>query len=320
MIQYDCFNGDADGICALTQIRLSDPKESVLVTGIKRDIKLLDRVQSQAGDSILVLDISLDKNRSGLERVLSSGAEVFYCDHHFAGEIPTHPLLTTHISTAADVCTSLLINRKLKGQYLDWAVVGTFGDNLKQSARRLAEPLSLTESQLIQLENLGIYLNYNGYGASLDDLYFNPAELFQKTVQYKSAFEFIESDGSTFRILEEGYLSDMNNASKSIPTHESDEAAVYMLPNQPWARRVSGVFGNELANQHPGRAHAVITEKQNGRFVVSVRAPLERKSGADEVCRQFETGGGRAAAAGINDLDADELDRFIGVLAEFYSS
>jgi len=44
---------------------------------------------------------------------------------------------------------------------------------------------------------------------------------------------------------------------------------------------------------------------------VSVRAPLTRKKGADEICRQFATGGGRAAAAGINDLPRGDIDRFI---------
>ncbi|MGK0375354.1 MAG: hypothetical protein ACJA2E_001832 [Arenicella sp.] len=82
---------------------------------------------------------------------------------------------------------------------------------------------------------------------------------------------------------------------------------------------MSGVYGNDLANQMPARAHAVITLKEQGDYLVSVRAPLENKQGADEICRQFETGGGRAAAAGINSLAADDVDRFIKVFSEFYA-
>lgn len=41
---WDVFNGDADGICALLQLRLAKPQNSQLVTGIKRDFELLDRV------------------------------------------------------------------------------------------------------------------------------------------------------------------------------------------------------------------------------------------------------------------------------------
>jgi len=42
-----------------------------------------------------------------------------------------------------------------------------------------------------------------------------------------------------------------------------------------------------------------------------VRAPLSNRTGADKVCLQFETGGGRAAAAGINALAERDVDRFI---------
>lgn len=319
MPQFDCFNGDADGICALTQLRLSEPADATLITGVKRDIKLLDRVNPSKGDKVVVLDVSLDKNRSALARVIESGAEVFYCDHHFAGDIPEHPSLETLINTSADVCTSLLINKRLNGRYLDWAIAGTFGDNLKRSAQLLAKPLGLLDAELSQLENLGVYLNYNGYGSQLDDLYFEPADLFRKTVQHESAFDFIRQDKTTFGILEQGYHDDMGNARNSIPTFQNDHVAVFQLPNQAWSRRVSGVFGNDLANQSPKRAHAVITERTDGGFVVSVRAPLDRKTGADEVCRQFETGGGRAAAAGINELSSVDVDRFVAVFSDFYS-
>ena len=44
MTHFDVFNGDADGLCALHQLRLAAPVDSVLVTGAKRDIALLQRV------------------------------------------------------------------------------------------------------------------------------------------------------------------------------------------------------------------------------------------------------------------------------------
>jgi len=320
MTYYDCFNGDADGICALTQLRLANPVESTLITGVKRDITLLSRVQANAGDQVTVLDVSLDKNKSDLERILSLGASVFYCDHHFAGELPESSKLETLINTTSDVCTSLLINQKLGGLFLDWAVAGTFGDNLKRSAQVLAKPLNLSQPRLEQLENLGVYLNYNGYGSDLDDLYFHPAELYKKTVQHQSAFAFIQDDVDTFTTLEEGYHGDMANAVNAKPIFDNESLAVFQLPNRAWARRVSGVFGNDLANQHPSRAHAVLTERAQGGFVVSVRAPLERKTGADEICRQFETGGGRAAAAGINALPEEELPKFIDTINQYYSA
>ena len=66
MAFFDVFNGDADGICALQQLRLAEPCEATLVTGVKRDIALLGRVRAGPGDEVTVLDISLDKNRDAL--------------------------------------------------------------------------------------------------------------------------------------------------------------------------------------------------------------------------------------------------------------
>ena len=66
MAQIDVFNGDADGICALLQLRLADPAEATLVTGVKRDIQLLDKVKATRNDHVTVLDISMKKNLSRL--------------------------------------------------------------------------------------------------------------------------------------------------------------------------------------------------------------------------------------------------------------
>ena len=93
---------------------------------------------------------------------------------------------------------------------------------------------------------------------------------------------------------------------------------MYQLPSAAWARRVSGVFSNDLVRAFPARAHAVLTERDDGAFLVSLRAPFERRTGAEAVCSQFETGGGREAAAGINRLPAEALDQLIGALAAEY--
>lgn len=318
MAHIDVFNGDADGICALLQLRLAAPVDSELVTGVKRDISLLNRVAAGAGDRLTVLDVSLDKNRQPLLANIAAGAEVFYCDHHFAGDIPVADNFTARINTASDVCTSLLINGFLEGQFAEWAVVGAFGDNLRDSARRLAAGLDLDDELIGQYEKLGIYLNYNGYGADTDDLHFHPAKLYRLLSAYQSPRKFFSEAPQVFAQLQTGYDSDMQSASDAQALYVSDIAAVYLLPNEAWARRVSGVYSNDLANDNPDRAHAVLTVKANGNYLVSIRAPLNNKRGADEFCRQFATGGGRAAAAGINDLPQSDLNSFGERFAEFY--
>jgi oligoribonuclease NrnB/cAMP/cGMP phosphodiesterase (DHH superfamily) len=81
----DIFNGDADGICALVQLRNAAPLESTLITGVKRDIALVAKADPSAGDQLTVLDVSFQENREGVRTALDRGAQVFYVDHHFAG-------------------------------------------------------------------------------------------------------------------------------------------------------------------------------------------------------------------------------------------
>jgi len=262
--------------------------------------------------------VSLDKNRAALEALLAAGCELFYCDHHFAGEIPQHGGLDAAINTAPDVCTSLLVNGRLRGAHAAWAVTGAFGDNLDDSARAAARAAGLDEPTVDLCRRLGTCINYNGYGAHLDDLHFHPGELYQLLRAYPDPVAFAREGASTFERLETGYHDDMQRAEALSAEWENDAAALFVLPDAPWSRRVSGVYGNALANAHPARAHAVLTTKSDG-FLVSVRAPLADKRDADTLCRQFDTGGGRAAAAGINHLPERDLPRFIETLAAIYA-
>lgn len=106
------------------------------------------------------------------------------------------------------------------------------------------------------------------------------------------------------------------------PVKANATGAVIMLPDEKWARRVSGVYSNDLASANPSRAHAVISPNPSGGFLVSVRAPLDRVKTAPpahELVRKFPTGGGRAAAAGINNLPESMLDAFIEAFMSHYA-
>lgn len=321
-MHYDVFNGDADGIIALLQLRLSEPKESVLITGVKRDIKLLSQVVAQKDiSSVTVLDVSMEKNQGALRLLLNEKVDVFYCDHHRTGEVPDSAHIETLIDTAPECCTSLLINQKLNGEHVAWAVAAAFGDNLKAVATKLAIESGFDESQIAFLEELGTLVNYNGYGASLSDLHFTPVELYQTLSQYPNPFDLLSDEESVFYRLRAAYQSDYQQVSSLDPAYESNSARVFELPSETWARRISGVFGNEIVNQDPNRAQAVLTKNLDGEsYTVSLRAPLSNRTGADEVCSSFETGGGRKAAAGINVLPVADKQRFIQVLTDYYSN
>lgn len=318
MAYIDVFNGDADGICSLVQLRLAEPHDSELVTGIKRDINLLVRVKGSTGDTLTVLDISMQKNRSDLLRVLNSGAQVFYADHHIPGEIIEHPALEAHIEMSPSICTALIVDKLLRGRFHLWAIIAAFGDNLTQVAYKLAKDQGLGDDETTALMEMGTYLNYNGYGASLDDLFFHPAELYQACVKHRTPFDFIKQNQKVFDTLRDGYRQDIETARTQKPFHETESVATYRLPSEKWARRVSGVFSNQLCNEYPDRAHAILTEKEDGDYLVSIRAPLSQLQGADEIAGSFKTGGGRKGAAGINTLKEGEIPLLIDLMEQRY--
>ena len=310
MKYFDAFNGDADGICALHQYRLANPVESELVTGVKRDIKLVGKCNAQSGDVITVFDISFDKNRDALVEHLDNGVEVHYFDHHFAGEIPDNANLSVHIDTSPEICTAIIVNDYLEGKFARWAVVGAFGDSFDALATKVANSINMSDDHIEKAKKLGRLINYNGYGSSLEDLHFAPAELYKAISAFEDPIDFVESSDIYTR-LAEGYDEDNKNVDSLKPKHVTDKVALYILPNEKWARRISGDFANALSKQNPDRAHALLTDLGDDNYLVSIRAPAATKTGADELCRQFETGGGRKAAAGINRLPFSDYDLFV---------
>jgi len=323
MTRSYALNGDADGLCALQQLRLAEaangvaPGDEVIVTGVKRDIALLDRVHGAAGDHCTVLDVSLDVNRAALLALLDAGVSVRYFDHHFAGEVPAHEKLEAHLDPSPTVCTSLLVDRFLGGRFRSWAVVGTFGDSLVEEGRVLARAASLGQAATARLQELGIAINYNAYGETIADLHVPPAELAQEMLRYPDPLDMAGSS-PTFRRLHEGYQRDMELGRQLGATRQVDGAMVFMLPDRAWARRASGTLANDLAKANAGSAVAIVSLKSEGGYLVSIRVPPESPLAAESFCRRFPTGGGRRTAAGINRLPGDQLAAFVAAFEQAY--
>ncbi|MDW7773050.1 MAG: DHH family phosphoesterase [Desulfobulbaceae bacterium] len=319
MLHIDVFNGDADGICALHQLRLDKPEpDARIITGVKRDIRLLSQIQDVAGAAVTALDISLDRNRNELEKLLGQGNRIFYVDHHFCGKIPDSKELEAHIDLSPATCTALIVDSLLQGKYRAWAIAGAFGDNLDEVARDAAKKIGIDGNFLEQLREIGVLLNYNGYGAILDDLFYHPADLYGQVRRYEDPFEF-HARSPAMEILRDGYSHDIELAARFEPLRESEHGRIFQFPAKAWARRVAGVYSNILAREKPDMAHTLIIKNNDGTFRISVRAPLNSRTGADELCRAFPTGGGRAAAAGINSLPQDRLEQFHTAFFEQFS-
>ena len=296
-------------------MRLADPRpEAELVTGRKRDINLLRSINPKQGDHLTVLDISMRSNLDDLNRILRTGAHVFYADHHNADGQPEHENLHACIDTRPEICTALIVDRCLEGAYRPWAVTAAFGDNFPKIAKAKAAGLDLP---LGKLARLGMLVNYNGYGADLTDLHFHPADLYKTLLPYDTPMEFLDDNRNVYDKLNSGYENDLSSAQRAKVLNESPKGLIVELPDAARSRRISGVYGNQLAQDNPNRAHAILT-RTGSTYLVSVRAPLYNRIGADKLCLQFETGGGRAAAAGINALTESDVDRFIKAFTQAF--
>ena len=252
--------------------------EGERVTGVKRDIELLERVDAKSGDEVIVMDISLARNHERAKHLADSGASITWFDHHLQGE--PIPGITSHIDTSANVCTALLVSRVL-GSGEDWAMTALHGDGLGVHSTR------------DDLAELGELLNYNGYGFSLDDLHFHPDELMLACLEAGSPEVFMQSE--TYRRLQSGFAEDIANC-KDIETVDE----IHMLPDEPWARRVVGVYAHRL-NQKGGGPHVIAIERGDT-LQISVRG----SNGIGELCAMFG-GGGRETAGGIDALPKGEI-------------
>lgn len=306
-MKYIVFNGDADGICAAVQELLVFPVEAKLISGVKRDIQLLRHAVDVKSAEIQVYDISLLKNRSELDQCLLNGCSVTWFDHHQAGELPKSDLLKVTIDMAPEVCTAILVDRALGGKQRDWAIAGAYGDNLQVSAEKLGEGYS--QEKLKILKDLGECLNYNGYGESLEDLAADPVDVLKEILSVKDAFEFHQSS-ELFAKIKEQKSEDEQVLKTTEVLYESSAGSCVLLPDHPASIRMSGIFSNDLVYANPDKAHAIFTKLSDGQYRISIRAPLTKPEKADELASMFPGGGGRAKAAGVNELPAEKLKNF----------
>ena len=299
-MRWYAYNGDADGICSMVQWGLVHGIEGKRITGVKRDIELLDRVQAVQGDEVIVMDISLARNHDRATALIESEIPVTWFDHHLAGEEIIG--LNSFIDTSKDVCTAYIVNRHLApslqhgllpASLYDWAVTALYGDGLGQS------PFTDEEVNL-ELSELGELLNYNGYGATLDDLHFHPDELMQLCLAAKTPQDFVQTEA--FQRLRDGFNSDMSNTEEIELVN-----GIHMLPNEAWARRVVGVFAHRLNSESAG-PHVIAIDKGE-----TLQISIRGSEGIGELCAKFG-GGGRATAGGIDALPKGEIPDLMNVI------
>ncbi|MEC8996876.1 MAG: DHH family phosphoesterase [Candidatus Thermoplasmatota archaeon] len=309
MANYDVFNGDTDGIFAWHQLRLTHPRDATLITGVKRDVGLVGRVEAGEGDMVTVLDVSHAKNRKDVQRLLDSGAIVEYFDHHDPGKLIDHPNITYHINTEPNVSTGLIVNSHVGGQNCLWSIATAFGDNHMDLAMNMTKSENLSGEQTTLLKQIGLVVNYNSYGQTAGDLFFPPEEIAEATKACGLDIFSFTKQSDIFSTLLENFSADMSSAVCQEPYSISDNAVIYTLPNEAWTHRVMGAFSNHLVSSNKDLACAIAVLNSDGTYRISVRSSINNPYGAGNLCKKFR-GGGREKAGGVNNLVASELDTF----------
>ena len=277
-MRWFAYNGDADGICSMVQWGLEHGVEGKRITGVKRDIQLLDRVHPNLEDEVVVMDISLARNHTRALELSQQGIKISWFDHHLAGgEIKE---IQTNIDTSSNVCTATIVENYL-GKESDWAQVALHGDGLSKHSSKQ------------EYKELGELLNYNGYGADLSDLHFHPDDLMMLCLKSRTPSEFMATP--VFAKLKQGFDFDIENANKI-----EEKEGYYLLPNEAWARRVVGVMAHRI-NEKGSGPHVIAIDKGN-----TLQISLRGQSGIGELCAKFG-GGGRATAGGIDALPKAEM-------------
>ena len=263
----DVFHGDADGLCAVHQLRLARPvppgSPHQIVTGLKDDVELLARVRGAPGCIVTALDVSLDRNRAALLRVLDEGAEVQHRPPLRRCGAETSATAGAHRHGRRRV-REHLVDALVGGAHRAWAVVGAFGDNLESAAAALAAA--------------GARRGADRHAA--------PARRGPQLQRVRRqsrrcaacARRAVSGHAGTRR--PPGLRSDRPRRTPDrtaqvrprrsltlAPLRFDADRAVYRLPAQPWSGRVIGTFANALARTHPRRGHAVSRHGPMAAFV-----------------------------------------------------
>jgi hypothetical protein len=320
------FNGDADGLIAQHILGLELGVPRLRVTGWKRDIQLLAKVPPLASGHIHALDISLRRNLDALGPLLAQGnLRITWYDHHDPGEPPAHPNLELHINQAAETCTAVIVNAVHGLRHPLWAAMAAFGDNLPATASALAASGGASAHEAALLRRVGVLINYNAYGEKPGDTLFDPADLAARIAPYRQAYDLCW-DESILGPLALQFESDRERFQAIRPLVPGTAASAYLVPDEAFARRYGATWANERALQEPDRALAVIHAREDGTYMVSIRAPrpwngaVVGSASAADLAREFPTGGGRRLAAGINALPGDQLERFTQRFSAFFAN
>jgi len=291
-MRYIIPDGDADGLTAAYQL-IKDRGNYEVITAPKRVVDLVNKVSEKiaSGSEVVILDLSSETNKQGLDNLLAKHVKVEWIDHHEQIADLESKVLAL-INQSPEYNTSTIINEKVNGKYVEWAIIGAFGDNKAKKANELAQKHNISPKYLSQLKEIGKLLNYNGFAVIV-----SPEETLNEMLKHNSPKTFAET--AIFQKIKEQYQKDRAALGGVKPFYTSDKIVIYQLPESDASLAMFGEFANDLQAKDKSKIYFVIApDEKPSRYVLSIRTSGNPK--ANEIAKLFENGGGRADAAGAN--------------------
>ena len=143
----------------------------------------------------------------------------------------------------------------------------------------MAKSESLSDEQVLILKQIGLVVNYNSYGQTIEDLFYSPEEIAEAARACGSdIFKFLEQ-GDIFSTLLENFNADMSSAVCQEPFSISENGVIYTLPNEAWTHRIMGSFSNHLVSTNKNLACAIAVLNSDGTYRISVRSSINNPHG-----------------------------------------
>lgn len=306
-------NGDADGIFSFRILHESlGLRESNvrIVSDVKRQTHLIERVLAAENEDIYALDIELSKNSESVLKLINKN-RFFWFDHHVSkfsvDEIINHINFHNFINTASNYNTSKIAYEKMNSKSSGWMISALFGDGLQEIAQDECDKHKISAADAKVLEQVGRFINYNSYGNSATDLFFHPVDICHDVLKYSDPVEFYRQSEIPKKI-ERFYEEDRTQFLNFLGQLKA--ADILDLPNEPWSIRFSGEAGNTLSRMYPDRTFAIVSQNRDSTYNVSVRSSKNSMVHIGQFCNQFHNGGGRAHSGGITSLPSEQLQHF----------
>lgn len=299
---FDVCAGNADALCAVLQWRLHEPKVTHMVSGPLCVTDSLGSFHALPDDDLLVCNVPLEVRQASGLHAQARKARVQYldCRGRTTGHVQSQ--LQGPSSSAAMVCTSLLVNHLLGGKYGGWALVGAYGSTVTMGADTQAMRLGCSDSEREYLRRLGESISYNAEVLHPRHIYLEPANLYARLARYEDPLDFLQAEALADD-LDGVRQSDLQKALAWRPYWKDAHASVYVLPDVDWASRVARQLKLRLASLDPDRAIAVLSPAEAGGFRVAVQPGIKVRKSAT------------AKKWLIEHLPQNEVDNFVGAFS-----